>query len=291
MIRTSYRLMLAAFLLAAASVGAQDPLTVASVDEDLVTVAPGTAEPAPQAIFDVYRSADADGIYRELVDSVYFVSLNEEGELLFQTVWNGGGRYIEEGNLLIATPRTFAVDTERLEQALSVHTPARGTRPAGEAPNIFGAKGGLFFGSSVDQEQPAVGVEGAVFLRLTTLPLALYAHVRAIQGLDDESGFDIGVGVPFFAGSNPELSATLGISGGRLSYRFYDTAFGSAIEDTVTTIGSFVNLGYIPLEPGSFGFELNVRSYAALFPNDPDVDTLDGTRLMFEGSLLAIYRL
>ncbi|MFW6212258.1 MAG: hypothetical protein ACOC8L_05110, partial [Spirochaetota bacterium] len=177
--------MLAAFLLAAASVGAQDPLTVASVDEDLVTVAPGTAQPAPQAIFDVYRSADADGIYRELVDSVYFVSLNEEGELLFQTVWNGGGRYIEEGNLLIATPRTFAVDTERLEQALSVHTPARGTRPAGEAPNIFGAKGGLFFGSSVDQEQPAVGVEGAVFLRLTTLPLALYAHVRAIQGLDD----------------------------------------------------------------------------------------------------------
>jgi hypothetical protein len=121
------------------------PLIVTSIDGDTVTAAATDDIPIRGTVFDVYTGPDEDGVYREQVDSVYFVAVSDDGtEFVFQSVWLGGGLYLATGYALVPAGRAYNVSTIGVrtlveEPRLSLYRPT--------APVAIGIAGGYTYGS------------------------------------------------------------------------------------------------------------------------------------------------
>ena len=99
-------------LLTCAVVLPAQQLVVRSVSGDEVRTDAVGEMPQYRSIYDVYTEPDEDGVYRDLVDSVYFVGTRGAGaEYAFESVWQGGGLYLSPGLHLVPTGRTYSVDT------------------------------------------------------------------------------------------------------------------------------------------------------------------------------------
>ncbi|MFP4114894.1 MAG: hypothetical protein ACOC2Y_07830 [Spirochaetota bacterium] len=233
-----------------ASAFAETALTVATVDEDDVIVASAESEPAEFAIYDVYRGADADGKYRDLVDSVYYVSRNpDSGELTFRAVWQGGGRYIEEGFLLVASERTFHIRRDRL-QGMIVER-----EPGGSVRFIVGATTGILVGwpitvSTTDEQIAAYSAE--LFARGSLAPegaLGGYARVLTSIGI---IGWDVGLGYPLSPEGAPSLTAE---PGGLIGY-------WKSSEAGAFLVGWYLRGQWVPEFFRGIGLDVGLRVYA-----------------------------
>ena len=261
MTRTFSKLVILLALLTAVPfvIAAQDTLVVGSIDKDEISTTAGVTVPPEAAVFDVYRVVDDDGVYRELIDSVYFLSQDpEENEWIFRSVWTGGGRYVEEGDTLVPTTRVFSVDTARLEGVLSPNMP--GGR-SGDSSFDFGGKAGVFAGSSVFADGPVIGVSGEVFLNAITTEIAIAVYFRGMVSVNSQSGFDGGIGfvTPGLTGTG--FSTIIGALAGRRSYTAYDLGLQTNVDINSPYVGAYLTLLYMPPDAGPFGADLSLRSY------------------------------
>jgi hypothetical protein len=284
MTRTFSKLVILLALLTAVPfvIAAQDTLVVGSIDKDEISTTAGVTVPPEAAVFDVYRVVDDDGVYRELIDSVYFLSEDpEENEWIFRSVWTGGGRYVEEGDTLVPTTRVFSVDTARLEGVLSPNMP--GAR-SGDSSFDFGGKAGVFASSSAFADGSLIGLSGEVFLNAKTTEIAAAAYFRGMVGRDSLSGFDAGFGfvTPGLTGSG--FSAIIGALGGRRSLTVYDTTLQTNVEINTLHAGAYLTLMYIPPETGPFGVDLSLRSYVEL-------DSTTDAGFLLDVNVSAVYSL
>ena len=264
MTRTSCRaIALIVFAVAVAAAAVGQPLTVTSVEGDVITT-PAVGEPPEEwSVFDVYAAPDADGVYRALIDSVYFVGLGEDEErndtFVFQSVWRGGGLYLRSGYHVIPAGRLYSIDTDGVETVL--RGSGRTRRSTVGTPFTIGIGGGSGLITAFDaasESDFSFVYGGEVFT--TYFNPGKFRIGGGVRFMTNLSLYDIDVTIGYPAVPNQDLPALL-LQPGIIA--------GYAFDATASALVGGVSAKVFVQNPNSFvpGISLDVRIYQLMgFP-------------------------